>query len=103
MQTFVNIRSSQRGLQECLEKFTASGWKVLSVTKGSELTRIGFSIKWTVILENDAEDADVDELNQIADSITSESWGSFLSIFVGISIGCGLVCLFIFLPSLLHH
>ncbi len=43
MQMFVNIRSSQHGLQECLEKFTAKGWKVLSVTKGSELTRLCFS------------------------------------------------------------
>ncbi len=52
MQKIITIRASQGNLNKTLTAFTRAGWKVLSVTKGSELGRVGFSYKWTVVLEN---------------------------------------------------
>lgn len=103
MQKIVNIRSSQFGLKEGLERFAAKGWRVVNVSKGSELTRLAFSLRWTLILENDSDDANVEELYRIADSITGESWKCQLLILVGILLGSGIVCMLVLLPTLWHH
>lgn len=100
MQKIVNIRSSQFALKESLEMFVAKGWKIVSISKGSELTRLVFSLRWTVLLENDSDDANVDDLYRIADRITGESWKCQLLILLGIVLGSGLVCMFILLSFL---
>ena len=102
MQKVLNIRSSQFGLKESLDKFAAVGWRILSVSKGSELSRFVFSLRWTILLESVSDDATDDDLYDVADKITSDSWKCQLAIFFGILVGCGLFLLLIFLPSALH-
>ena len=51
MQRVITVRASQSDLNEILERFVSAGWKVLSATKGSEWGRVGFSYKWTIVLE----------------------------------------------------
>ncbi len=51
MQQVITIRSSQRALNEKLSTYLRSGWKVVSITKGSEWTRVLTTYSWTVVLE----------------------------------------------------
>ena len=53
MQKVVTVRASQKDLEQVTAKFISQGWRVVSVTKGSEWGRIGLSYKWTIILEID--------------------------------------------------
>lgn len=92
MQKFINIRTSQFSLTGQLKKFAAYGWKVIDVTKGSELSRFMFSMRWTITLENYAEDADEQVIDNIAEEITADSWKSQLIVFFGGMLACGLVC-----------
>lgn len=91
MQKFINIRSSQSSLKEELEKFVEKGWKVVNVSKGSELSRVMFSMKWTVTLENDAEDADEKVVQDIAGKITAKSWQQQICVLLGAAAVCGMV------------
>lgn len=73
MQKIVTIRASQGALDEALTKFTEAGWNVKSVTKGSEWSRIGFSYKWTVVLECDDATANTQDFQEIKNDIQISS------------------------------
>lgn len=62
MQKVISIRSTQGGLDKNLEEYRRAGWKVLSITKGSEWSRIFLTYKWTVVLEK--EDAKVERVEE---------------------------------------
>ncbi len=53
MQKVIQIRSSQRNLDQALAPYKRGGWRVVSVTRGSEWTRVLFTYTWTVILEKE--------------------------------------------------
>ena len=91
MQKFINIRSSQFALKKELEKFVEKGWKVVDVSKGSDLSRVMFSLRWTVTLENNAEDADDKVIQEIAGKITAKSWQQQICVLLGAAAVCGMI------------
>ena len=64
---------------------------MVNVSKGSELSRVMFSMKWTITLENAAEDADEKVVQDIADKITEESWKQQICVLLGAAVACGIV------------
>lgn len=87
MQKVVNIRVSQNELAGYLEKFGEYGWKVVSVSKGSELGRTFTSYKWTVVLESNSPDADpeaVDKLTSGVNKTKAVTLGVFLVLLVAL-------------------
>ena len=90
MQRVVTIRASQKDLDYVLARFTRRNWRVISVTKGSELGRIGFSYKWTVILDGDKNG--VNASSDIDDIIKETNKSSYIKtaiLVVGLLIGVG--------------
>ena len=51
MQKVINVRASQRGLEDELAPYIRQGWRIVSTTKGSEWTRMFNTYRWTVVLE----------------------------------------------------
>ena len=89
MQKVVTIRASQGDLEQVTAKFIAQGWRVVSVTKGSEWGRVGMSYKWTFILEMDDEKAKSNvNINRTVEDIKNEaatkSYGKTALLCVGI-------------------
>ncbi len=52
-QKVVTIRCRQGNLEKYLEDYRKEGWRVVSTTKGPEITRIFFTYNWTIVLEKD--------------------------------------------------
>lgn len=78
MQKVITIRASQADLNRQLEKFSAMGWKTVSVAKGSEWGRVGFSYKWTIVLEIPDNALDVKVCDDIIrEAKLNSSAGSF--------------------------
>ena len=92
MQRVVTIRASQKDLDYVLARFTRRNWRVISVTKGSELGRIGFSYKWTVILDGDKNG--VNASSDIDDIIKETNRSSYIKaaiLAVGLLLAVGAV------------
>ena len=90
MQQVITIRASQGDLNEALRQLTNRKWKVVSVVRGSEWGRIGFSYKWTVVLEGDEKDNHPNwELESIRKVAASKSYGKAAALFVGVLVGMG--------------
>lgn len=69
MQKVISIRSTQSGLDRNLEEYKRAGWKVLSITKGPEWSRLFLTYKWTVVLEKEETKVEhVEEPKQVQDS-----------------------------------
>lgn len=89
MQKVVTIRASQKDLEFAIEKFISFGWRVVNTTKGSELGRVGFSYKWTIILEISDYDLYVDaKIDSIVKEFSSKSFGktAFHNIYFSVCI-----------------
>ncbi len=88
MQKVVTIRASQKDLEFAIEKFISFGWRVVNTTKGSELGRVGFSYKWTIILEISDYDLYVDaKIDSIVKEFSSKSFGKTALLYVGTIVG----------------
>ncbi len=88
MQKVVTIRASQKDLEFAIEKFISFGWRVVNTTKGSELGRVGFSYKWTIILEISDYDLYVDaKIDSIVKEFSSKSFGKTALLCVGTIVG----------------
>ena len=88
MQKVVTIRASQQDLEAVIERFISNGWRVLNTTKGSEWGRIGFSYKWTIILELGENYHDADEkINSIVREFSSKSYKKTAWLCVGCIVG----------------
>ena len=84
MQTVVTIRSSHRDLQGVLAEFVKIDVRVVSVTKGSELGRVGFTYKWTVVLEGDKLYSEkMPQIDRIIKNAAKRSYWKTAAIFIG--------------------
>ncbi|MGN1103906.1 MAG: hypothetical protein ACI4QI_03435 [Candidatus Coproplasma sp.] len=100
MQKVITVRASQKDLDMKLNEITKLGWEVVSVTKGSEMGRIGFSYKWTVVLnipDNTNSDIIQKRLSLISNDLNGKSAASTVALVVGIFVVIGLVILFTYL------
>ena len=87
MQKVITVRASQSDLDRKLNELTKMGWKVVSVTKGSELGGVGFSYKWTIVLdvpENQSATSVERIMNNTKNDLRSKSLASTIVLVVGI-------------------
>ncbi len=105
MQRVITVRASQSDLNVALGKIVSSGWKVLSTTRGSEWGRVGFSYKWTVILERPDTVSDGGKystqqmencLSEALSSATKKSYIKAFALFGGLLVGLTLFFVIMF-------
>lgn len=73
MQKIITIRTTQRALNQQLETFIKLGWTIKSITKGSDWDQIGFTYKWTIVLENNSKNPNLKALNNVRKDIQKSS------------------------------
>jgi len=87
MQKVITVRASQRDLKKIIDEFLSRGWCVVSVTKGSDLRRVGFSFTWTIVLDTGENDANADKLiAQAKDYGSKISWAKAIGVTLIISV-----------------
>lgn len=94
MQKIVNLRASQGDLDDALDQFVKDGWKIISVTRGSEWSRVGFSYNWTIVLEG-SDDTDAQEaekkVEEVRGKMKSRSIWVTVTLVVGLLVLCGVI------------
>ena len=87
MQKIFEVRASQKALSEKLNGLIQQGIKVISVTRGSFWSRIGFSYKWTVVLDIpetvDMQKAE-NSIEDMKNDLVTSSVGATIVLFFGI-------------------
>ena len=81
MQKVLTIRASQNDLNKQLDELTKKGYKVISVAKGSEFTQLGFSYKWTVVLEI-PDDVDMQKAEKEMQTVKNNSLSNSCAVTV---------------------
>ena len=94
MQKIMTVRASQRALDEELAKFTAAGYTIKSVSRGSEWSRVGFSFNWTVVLEYDENVVNTENIEKIKGDIQARSAGKNVGLIIGL-LGIALVVILV--------
>ena len=92
MQRVITIRASQSDLDLLLSELALLKVRVVSVTRGSEWGRVGFSYKWTVVLEADKlYEAQMEQIDKVVKSYTKKSYWITAVLAIGLLVGIGLI------------
>ena len=65
MQKIVKITSSDGDPSDALSCYSDAGWRVVEIVRNFEADDSSSSFEWTVLLQNDDGDADIQELDEI--------------------------------------
>ena len=88
MQAVIKVRASHGDLQRVLSEIATLNVRVLSVTKGSELGRVGLSYNWTVILEGEELYSEkMSMIESIVKSATIRSYWKTAALTIGLIAG----------------
>ena len=65
MQKIVKITSSDDDPSDALAQYSYAGWRVVEIVRNFEADASSSSFEWTVVLQNDSGDADIEDLDEI--------------------------------------